>query len=708
MTLLTVGLSYRSAPVSVLEKVAIRPSDVPKLLDELAGSESITEVLMISTCNRVEIYADVSRFHPAVAEVSGVLARVGGLDLAALGEHLYVHFDDAAAEHMFRVASGLDSMVVGESQILGQLRDAYATGTESATVGRVLHDLVQSALRTGKSVHHDTGIDRAGASIVSVALDRAAEIHRDERLREEQWADRDERLGEERWASGLAGKRVMVIGAGSMGALAAATAHRHGVGEIVVTNRTAATATRVATAVGGRAVPIDDHAAVLGEIAQADVLISCTGATGIVLDRDDFGDRSTRPLVILDLALPRDVDPSVAELPGVHYVDLSALRDAGAMVSDTEVAAAAAIVAERLRVYLDEQQMLAVAPTVTALRARASQVVDSELRRLEGRVPDLDPRSRREVEAAVRRAVDKVLHAPTVRVKELAATPDGDKYAAALRALFDLDPAVVETAAAVQLDNAANQPLHRQVRRRPAGPVMTTVSTLRVGTRASLLARTQTDWVIAALGRTIGAPAVEVVTISTEGDRSTAALAQIGGTGVFVSALRDALLAGDIDVAVHSYKDLPTAAVPTAWSSRPCRRARTPRDALVARDNLTLGELPAGSRVGTGSPRRAAQIRALGMGLELVAIRGNVDTRLKKVASGELDAVVLAQAGLRRIGRIDEAHHRDPRPVAGAAGPGSGRARDRVPQRRRRHPHGAGAARMTSTRARRWRPNGPC
>lgn len=200
---------------------------------------------------------------------------------------------------------------------------------------------------------------------------------------------------------------------------------------------------------------------------------------------------------------------------------------------------------------------------------------------------------------------------------------------------------------------------------------MTAVATLRVGTRASLLARTQTDHVVAAIARTAGTPATAIVEISTEGDRSSAALAQMGGTGVFVSALREALLDGRIDVAVHSFKDLPTApAEGVVVGAVPSREDA--RDALVARDGLTLGELPDGSRVGTGSPRRAAQLRALGLGLEIVAIRGNVDTRLGKVFSGELDAVVVAHAGLRRIGRADAVTEvLDPLQVLPAPGQGA-------------------------------------
>ena len=178
MTVLVVGLSHRSAPVPVLERVSIPATDVPKLLDELAGSESVSEAMILSTCNRIEVYADVSRFHPALAEISSLLARISGIEVSSLAGSLYVHFAEAAAGHLFSVAAGLDSMVVGESQILGQVRSAYAVGVQTGTVGRVLHELVQSALRTGKSVHSDTGMDRAGASIVSVALDRGSRLSR--------------------------------------------------------------------------------------------------------------------------------------------------------------------------------------------------------------------------------------------------------------------------------------------------------------------------------------------------------------------------------------------------------------------------------------------------------------------------------------------------------------------------------------------------
>ena len=419
------GMSHRTAPVPLLEKTAVAADDLAKTLDELHRAETISEVLLLSTCNRIEVYADVARFHPAVAEISLVLARHAGVEVTELAEHLYVHFAEAAAEHLLSVTSGLDSMVIGESQILGQVRAAYALGTEAGSIGSVLHELTQTALRVGKRVHTDTGIDRAGASIVSVALDRA-----------------------EAARGTLDGARVLVVGAGSMGALAGTTLRRRAADvALTIANRGAERAERLATTLDARAIGLAELPVA---IAETDILICSTGATGLVVEATAIGSRADRPLVVLDLALPRDVDPAVADLPGVEYVDLEALRSGGAAVSETEVRAAAAIVADELGSYLAEQQQLAVAPTVTALRARANQVIELELARLYARLPDATDAVRHEVANAVRRAVEKVLHAPTVRVKELAGTPGGDQYATALRELFDLDPATAESVAAVR------------------------------------------------------------------------------------------------------------------------------------------------------------------------------------------------------------------------------------------------------------------
>jgi glutamyl-tRNA reductase len=418
MSLLAVGVSHRTAPVALLERFAMAADDRVKALHELVASDHVSEALVLATCNRVEVFAEVERFHGGVTDVSRVLARQAGSTVEELSPYVTVHYEDQAVAHLFTVAAGLDSMVVGETQVLGQLRAAYALAREEGTVGRALHPVAQRALRVGKRVHAETGIDKAGASLVSVALDHA-----------------DDRIGS------LEGRTALVVGAGSMGALAATTLARRGAA-VVVSSRTEASAVRLAGSVDGRAA---DLAALPTELAGADVLVTCTGATGIVVGTDVVASamaaREGRPLVVVDLALPRDVEPGVAALPGVHVVDLALLqgdRAAGGPVAAGDIAAAGALIEEETTLLRAERQAAEVAPTVSALRTQAAGVVDAELLRLSTRLPDLDARARAEIARTVRRVVDKLLHEPTVRVKELAASPGGTDYAGALRALFGL------------------------------------------------------------------------------------------------------------------------------------------------------------------------------------------------------------------------------------------------------------------------------
>lgn len=451
MSVLVVGLSHRSAPVEVLERVAVSASEVPKLLDEALRGSHVNEVLLLATCNRIEVLAVVDAFHGGLADVSAVLARHAGLPLADLTEHLYVHYAGSAVQHLFAVAAGLDSMVVGESQILGQLRSAYGVADEAGTVGRILHELAQQALRVGKKVHAQTGIDAAGASVMSEAL-----------------ADAAQALG-----GSLEGIRAVLVGAGAMGALAAAHLRRAGAAEVVVLNRSPERAQRLAAATAGYGTPA--RAAALDRLAveleAADLVVACTGAVGAVVEHatvaEVVGRRAGRPLAVCDLGLPRDVDARVATLPGVTVVDLEALHrrlgDVGAegVAPGTAeagsfgaaIAAAQELVAEEAQAYLAAQRSAEVTPTVTALRRRASEVIDGELLRLGARLPDLDPTVREEFARTVRRVVDKLLHTPTVQIKRLAEGPDGSSYAAALRELFELDP---QTPAAVAIQRSGD------------------------------------------------------------------------------------------------------------------------------------------------------------------------------------------------------------------------------------------------------------
>jgi glutamyl-tRNA reductase len=420
---LTVGLSHRSATVALLERTSQNDDGVVKLLTELAGADHVEEALVLSTCNRLEVYADVTKFHGGVQEVTERVAARTGVAIDELTEHLYVHYEDRAVQHLFSVAAGLDSMVVGEQQILGQLRASLQAAREEGCIGRTLGQLVEHALRTGKRVHTETGIDGAGRSIVSVGVDLAMQA-----------------LGP---ASGV---RALVVGAGAMSSLAGTMLARAGVEAITVVNRTPERGERLAAALGGRTAAPERLAE---EVAGVDLLVSCTGAVGTVVSaaavHAAMHGRAERPLFVLDLALPRDVDVDARSVPGVTVVDLEALRS---VLEDAELAddveAARRIVADEVGAFLARQRSERVAPTVVALRARAQEVVDAELARLRQRLPDLGERAAREVEAAVARVVDKLLHTPTVRIKELAESVPGDSYADIVRDLFALDPAAAE------------------------------------------------------------------------------------------------------------------------------------------------------------------------------------------------------------------------------------------------------------------------
>ncbi len=418
MSLLVVGLNHRTAPVRLLERAAVPASDLPAVLRSLLGGEHVAEAVLLSTCNRVEVYAAASTFHGALHEIGQVLSARTAVHIAKLADHLYVQYADDAVRHLFRVVSGLDSMVVGEAQVLGQLRDAYTAADGCDGAGPLLHGAMQHALRVGKRVHTETSIDRAGQSVVTAALKVGAS-----------------RVGP------LAGRPALVVGAGSLGALAAATLRRDGVGPITVLNRTAEGAERVAAAVGGRSGTLADLPAAL---ADADVLVTAAGSGAPLVTRPAlaaaFERRDGRELLVLDLAVPRDTDRAVDTLPGVTVVDIEALA---AVLADEPAAAgvdaALAIVAAEVTAFGSHQRSAQVGPTVAALRARADEVVATELTRLRGRLPGLDAGAEAELERTVRRVVSTLLHLPTVRMKELAAAPGGDRYTEAVRDLFLLD-----------------------------------------------------------------------------------------------------------------------------------------------------------------------------------------------------------------------------------------------------------------------------
>ena len=451
MSVLVVGLSHKSAPVATLERAAIGGDELGKLLQDIAHLPDIAETFVISSCNRVEVYADAVRFHGGVNGVCELLARYSGIPASELTASLYVHYEDRAVQHLLAVASGLESVAVGEGQVLGQVRTALKTADEHGTLGRSLRDLGRLALRTGKRARTETGIDRLGISLVSVGIELAASL-----LASDPSIPNGPGL--------LSGRNVTVVGAGAMSGLAVATAARSGAARVAVANRTRSKAERLAARVGG---VVADFADLPTAIADADLVISCTGAgTPMVTEQTARAALAQRtapgPLVLLDLAMPRDVDPAVAGLRGVSLIGLDDLRaSGGAAVGAAEIAAVRTIVEEEFAAHGSAARAAQVTPTVVALRAKAATVVDAELARLDGRLNEhgLSEQALEEIAQTVRRVVDKLLHAPTVRVKELASSPGGEEYEAALRVLFDLDPRAVEavTRAEVESPNVTDQ-----------------------------------------------------------------------------------------------------------------------------------------------------------------------------------------------------------------------------------------------------------
>ncbi|OFQ55888.1 glutamyl-tRNA reductase [Corynebacterium sp. HMSC074H12] len=426
MSVLVVGMSHQSAPVALLEKLSMDETVQNDTCRAMVSAGSLSEAMIISTCNRLEVYTVTNSFHTGVQDVVRNLADVSGVEEEKLRSYLYVRYADAVAEHLMMVASGLDSMVVGEQQIIGQVRTAYQFASEQGTVGPRIHALAQSALRTGKRVHSETEIDEAGSSMVSFAFDQALS-----------------RMGRE----DLAGKRVLILGAGAMASLAATHAGRLGA-QLIIANRTIARAERVAQHAHEAGVYADviDFSVRAQALRDVDVAISATGAQGFTITAADVERYhvADRELMLVDLSLPRDIDDAVAEVEGVDLVNIERLSNS-LQAADTDLAAgtsphaqARRIVSEELEAYASEQRVRDVVPAVSALRKRAANLVQCEVARLEQKHPELDERQMGDINRALKRVADKLLHEPTVRAKQLAANSGTVSHETALQELFGL------------------------------------------------------------------------------------------------------------------------------------------------------------------------------------------------------------------------------------------------------------------------------
>jgi glutamyl-tRNA reductase len=413
MRLVLVGLSHHRAPVELRERVALGPHDAARLARALAAEGG--EAVCLSTCNRTELYLAHAAPEPLEARAAASLDAVAGLEGDAVSSALYRLRDEAAALHLFRVAAGLDSMVPGEGEILGQVRTAYELGAP----GPVLDRLFQEAIHAGKKTRAQTAIAESPASVSAAAAALAQQV-----------------FGE------LAGREILLVGAGKTSELAARNLLSRGARIVLVANRTLDRAAELASDLGAEPIPLERIAA---ELRRADVVVSSTSAPGYVVRRADveaaLPARRGRPLFLIDLAVPRDLDPEIHELEDCYLYDLDDLQ---AVVAESlagrrrEAERAEAIVFEEAERFRAWQASLDVVPAIASLRARAEEIRIAELARLEGRLGELSETERRAVESATTRIVDKLLHLPTVRMKQAAVTADGVLYADAVRHLFGL------------------------------------------------------------------------------------------------------------------------------------------------------------------------------------------------------------------------------------------------------------------------------
>jgi glutamyl-tRNA reductase len=420
MPVVVIGVNHRTAPLGVLEAMTVGDAALGKTLHALLTKEHVSEAVVLSTCNRTEVYAVAEKFHGGYADVRAVLAELAFLDPEDFADHLYVHHDTAAVAHLFDVVSGLDSAVLGEHEIQGQVKTSWEKAQREGAAGTTLNLLFRHALEAGKRARSETGIGQGTASVSYAAVALAAQ-----------------QLGS------LDGRRAIVLGAGEMGSSMAESLASAGVAELVVANRTHGKAKDLADTVGGRAIRFADLA---DELVDADVVLTSTGASSVLLTRADveaaMTARGGQPIVLVDIAVPRDIDPSVADIPGVTVLDmddLGAFADRGLAERRREIDAVRAILDEELERFQSATSAREIAPVIVALREGAEALRAAELERARSRLGELDEAQVAAVEKLTQGLVAKLLHQPTVALRDAAGTAKGDRLVQALRDLYDID-----------------------------------------------------------------------------------------------------------------------------------------------------------------------------------------------------------------------------------------------------------------------------
>ncbi len=419
MSIVVLGVNYHTSPVTLLEKVMISVPAMSEALRALSSHSDIREVVVLSTCNRTEVYAVAERYHAAHTDILEFLCETSGLSADEITPHLYSQFDDDAVVHLFEVAAGIDSAVLGETEIVGQVREAWDFAMKQGTSRSTLNLLFRYALESGKRARTETGISRSTASVAHAAVEMAEEI-----------------LGT------LSGKRVLVVGAGEMGEGVAGALSRAGTESITVLNRTVSRAEALANKIGAR---VSDFESLENELSTADVVLACTGAGGVIIDHELLArvrQGVSTPILVVDIALPRDVAASVAELPGVTLRDLDNLSDwaqRGIDKRSSEVGQVREIIGEEVKRFLLDQTQRQAAPLVAQLREVVESIRTAEMERFDSALAEMTPEQRELVESISHGIINKMLHAPSVRLREAAGTPQGERLSAAVRDLFSLD-----------------------------------------------------------------------------------------------------------------------------------------------------------------------------------------------------------------------------------------------------------------------------
>ncbi len=633
MQFVAFGINHQTAPLALRERFTL-PEDSLRTLYRTVRRSPASELVIVSTCNRTECYlfgsaADLAHIQHALGVAAGHPWPVTSA---------FEKLDEAAVRHVLEVTAGMQSMVIGDGQILGQIKDAYRLAVDESCVGAVVHRLMHSAFRAAKRIVTETDIAGGHASVPGMAALIASDFIRD---------------------SGTEGGETLIVGAGHMGWLAAQVLRSTLPGRLRVTNRTPLRALELAAHAGIEAVSWEDrHAAA----ASADVVVVTTGASAPVLLAESLPAVATRPRMVLDLASPRNVDPAVGALDGYTLVDLDDLmvRIAGVQAGrQRELPAAHRITDEMLADFVAWFfHHLALQPAIKTILETFDTIRRQEIDRHAHRLSALEMG---ELERLTWSIMQKVLAVPVVRLKTVGLSQiDYANGIRLLQTLFSREgcdeaestpgsiPASTAIVGACPFDErpaSEHALLHVEALR---GRV------LRLGTRASALALWQANRVksvLEAAGHT-----VLIEEITTKGDQvQDVPLWQVEGKSFFTRELDHALLVGRIDLAVHSLKDLPTA-LPTGLILAAVSEREQPLDAFVAHPSFTGGvdDLPAGARIATSSLRRTALLRAWRPDLEIVSLRGNVDSRLKKLAASDWHGMVLAAAGLIRLGVGDQ------------------------------------------------------